>query len=356
MQARRHRPGPCCFILPPHLLRHIGQNGTPSQRKAAIDTLATDHTVRLTRATYQLLEASAHQALMSASEIREQRTIYDTDHSQALPGKPVANETGTTTDDHSVREAFTGLGATFDFYYKVYSRNSIDDEGLHLDGTVHYGERYDNAFWNGQQMVFGDGDGELFNRFTISLDVIGHELTHGVTGDEANLIYLGQPGALNESISDVFGSLVKQYKLKQTADKADWLIGAELLAPGVNGVALRSMKSPGTAYDDARLGKDPQPADMKDYVHTNEDNSGVHINSGIPNRAFCLLALALGGNAWEKAGKIWYETLRDKGLKKTSSFRQFAHRTIINAGHLFGSDSTEAKAVVECWNEVGIRV
>jgi Zn-dependent metalloprotease len=348
--------GTCCFILPPHLLRHIGKNGSASQRKAAIDTLATDHTIRLTRATYQLLEASAHQALMSASAVHEQRTIYDAGHAESLPGKAVANETSTSTDDPCVREAFNGLGATFDFYYTVFNRNSIDDEGLHLDGTVHYGVNYDNAFWNGQQMVFGDGDGELFNRFTCSLDVIGHELTHGVTGDEANLIYLGQPGALNESISDVFGSMVKQYKLGQTADKADWLIGAELLASGVTGVALRSMKDPGTAYDDPRLGKDPQPADMSGYVHTNEDNGGVHINSGIPNRAFCLTALALGGHSWDRAGRIWYETLRDKGLKKTSSFRQFAHRTVINAGHLFGNGSAEAKAVADSWNQVGIRV
>src|SRR4030095_5359354 len=114
-----------------------------------------------------------------------------------------------------------GLGATYDFYWEVFTRNSIDDDGLALNGTVHFGEKYDNAFWDGKRMVFGDGEAELFNRFTISLDVIGHELTHGVTEDEAQLIYFYQSGALNESVSDVFGSLVKQYRLKQTAKKAD---------------------------------------------------------------------------------------------------------------------------------------
>ena len=159
-----------------------------------------------------------------------------------------------------------------------------------LNGYVHFGQDYDNAFWNGQQMVFGDGDDDLFNRFTLSLDVIGHELTHGVTEDEAQLVYYREAGALNESVSDVFGSLVKQRVLNQTADQADWLIGAELLTDAVDGVALRSMAHPGTAYDDAVLGKDPQPAHMDDFVTTFADNGGVHINSGIPNRAFYLVA------------------------------------------------------------------
>ena len=203
-----------------------------------------------------------------------QRTIYDAGGVEKLPGTVVRNEGQAETKDVTVNEAYDGLGDTYDFFLGAYQRNSIDNAGLPLKATVHYGKQYDNAFWNGEQMVFGDGDGIIFNRFTISLDVIGHELAHGVTGSESNLTYQGQPGALNESISDVFGSLVKQKKLGQTADKADWLIGAGLLAKGVNGVALRSMKAPGTAYDDKTLGKDPQPADMKHFVHTTQDNGG----------------------------------------------------------------------------------
>ena len=169
----------------------------------------------------------------------------------------------------------------FDFYQQTYGRNSIDDQGLKLDATVHFGKDYDNAFWNSVQMVFGDGNGKIFNRFTIyALDVIGHELTHGVTEVEAQLQYFNQSGALNESASDVFGSMIKQFVLKQTADQADWLIGAGLLAAGVHGVALRSHERPGSAFDDPILGKDPQPKDMANYVNTFEDNGGVHINSG----------------------------------------------------------------------------
>lgn len=192
-------------------------------------------------------------------------------------------------------------------------------------------------------MVFGDGDGIIFTGFTGATDVIGHELTHGVTGSEANLTYQGQSGALNESISDVFGVMVKQYKLGQTAAQAEWLIGAGILAKGIKGVALRSMKAPGSAYDDPKLGKDPQPADMAHYVKTAEDNGGVHINSGIPNHAFYLIATALDGHSWEKVGQIWYDTLTDQNLKANASFATFANTTIRHAGARYGRQQRGAE-------------
>jgi Zn-dependent metalloprotease len=225
---------------------------------------------------------------------------------------------------------------------------------LRLDSSVHYGVQYDNAFWDGQQMIYGDGDGELFNRFTISLDVIGHELTHGVTQYTAGLQYSGQSGALNESMSDVFGTMVKQWALGQSVNKADWLIGDGLLMPAVHGVALRSMKDPGSAYDDPRLGKDPQPKNMASYVNTAEDNGGVHINSGIPNYAFYLAASAIGGNSWDKTGKIWYNTLT-KRLTPTADFQAAADGTVSSAGELFGVNSPEQTAVIKSWQKVGIR-
>ncbi|SNQ50701.1 Extracellular metalloprotease (fragment) [Frankia canadensis] len=254
--------------------------------------------------------------------------------------------------DVTVNEAYDGLGATFAFYAAVLGRDSIDDEGMSLLATVHYGDHYDNAFWNGRQMVFGDGDGELFHRFTVSLDIIGHELTHGVTEDEAALMYVNQSGALNESVSDVFGSLVKQYARGETAEQADWLIGDELLTDAVQGVALRSLKAPGTAYDDPVLGDDIQPAHMDGYVRTTSDNGGVHINSGIPNRAFYLAASALGGHAWDRAGRIWYESLRAPQVRPNATFRSFAAVTVRQAGVLFGAE--ERQAVSEAWREVGV--
>src|SRR5690349_1967649 len=341
-----------CSILPPDLLRRIARNGSSRQRDDALATLGVDHTLRLTRATYDLLDPRTGAGLFGIAGAGKERSIYDAHGTETLPGRMVRAEGAAAVADVEVNEAYDGLGATYDFYADVYDRNSIDDAGMHLDASVHYGRRYDNAFWNGRQMVFGDGDGELFNRFTISLDVIAHELTHGVTGDEARLVYLGQAGALNESISDVFGSLVKQYVRGQTAAQADWLIGEGLFTAKVHGVALRSMKAPGTAFDDALLGRDPQPATMAGYVRTSEDNGGVHTNSGIPNHAFYLAATALGGHAWEKAGRIWYETLRDTRLKPTATFIQFARATVQNAAHLFGR--TERQTVAAAWAEVGV--
>lgn len=341
-----------CAIVPPELLRRIAQNGTRPQREAALATLAADQSLRFARATAQLLAAGARRITLAGPAFAPHRTIYDAGHRETLPGKAVRAEGQRAGRDVEVNEAYDGLGATFDFFAQVYDRNSIDDAGMSLDASVHYGVRYDNAFWNGRQMVFGDGDGDIFNRFTASVDVIGHELTHGITADEANLVYLGQAGALNESISDVFGSLVKQYKRGETAAEADWLIGEGLFTRRVKGVALRSMKAPGTAFDDPVLGKDDQPATMAGYVHTTADNGGVHTNSGIPNHAFYLAAIALGGHAWDVAGRIWYETLRDRRLKANATFRQFAALTAANAVQGFGT--AEQRAVAAAWHEVGI--
>jgi Zn-dependent metalloprotease len=347
-----HRHSIFC-IVPPHVLSEIARNGNAAQRNAALDTLALDVTMRSQRMTYQLLAAAVPRPAVAVAAPQVHRTIYTAQNTQTEPGQLVRSEGQDPSGDQEVDEAYDGLGHTFDFYLQNYHRNSINDHGLPLVGTVHYDQKFDNAFWDGRQMVFGDGDGTIFNRFTISLDVIGHELTHGVTGSEANLQYSGQPGALNESVSDVFGSLVKQYVLKQTASEADWLIGAGLLT--FQGQALRSMKAPGTAYDNNLLGKDPQPADMQHYVNTTRDHGGVHINSGIPNHAFYLVATALGGNAWVKAGQIWYDTIRDKSLKPTATFAAFAGRTVVNAGHRYATNSTEQKAVIDAWRQVGVK-
>jgi len=343
-------------IMPPHILRAIVERGTLEERTAASRTLAVDSTFRSLRATATLLRPIAPE--VAAQPATKQRTIYTANNQQQLPGTIVASDKNppAANGDPAIVEAFNGLGATWDFYFEVFDRQSIDDEGMPLNATVHYGSRYNNAFWNGQQMVFGDGDGRLFNRFTIALDVIGHELTHGVTQDEAQLQYMFQPGALNESMSDVFGSLIKQKKNRQTARTADWLIGEGLFTPAVQGKALRSMKAPGTAYSDPVLGDDPQPDHMSKYVNTYDDNGGVHINSGIPNRAFYLAAYALDGNAWEKAGRIWYETLRDSALRPNTGFKRFAGLTVSTAGRLYGEGSAEQKVVADAWGTVGLPV
>jgi Zn-dependent metalloprotease len=336
-----------CGILPPHILIAICENGTAEERGFALATLALSERLRARR---QLL--SDLPAAVPAGEMR--RTVYDAKHSETLPGRLVRAEGSAPSSDAAVNEAYDGAGATYDLYEQAYGRNSIDGRGMRLDSSVHYGVGYDNAFWSGAQMVYGDGDGKLFERFTKAVDVIGHELTHGVTAHEARLDYHDQPGALNESFSDVFGSLVKQHALGQTAEQADWIIGAGLFTPRVRGVGLRSMKAPGTAYDDPVLGKDPQPALMKDYVAGPEDDGGVHINSGIPNRAFFLAAHAMGGYAWEKAGKIWYTALTDR-LRHDSNFAAAARLTVAVAAELFGVGGKDETAVREAWRAVGVQ-
>ncbi|MBW4042253.1 MAG: M4 family metallopeptidase [Acidobacteria bacterium] len=341
-----------CTLVPPYILQALSRHADPAVRDAAISTLGFDKTFAVNR---MIGDRTLRQARLAApaAAARLHRLIHDAHGQETLPGELVRSEGDAASADVAVNEAYDGLGDTWTLYEDVYRRNSIDDAGMDLSGTVHFSQQYDNAYWDGEQMVFGDGDGVLFNRFTISVDVIGHELTHGVTGATADLAYQNQSGALNESISDVFGSLVKQYALKQSAAEADWLIGAGLLAKGVHGVALRSMKAPGTAYDDPQLGgKDPQPAHVEDYVRTTSDNGGVHTNSGIPNHAFYLAATGLGGNAWEQAGHVWYTALTGGDLPSTATFAQFAQLTATTAGTLYGAAAKTA--VAEAWSGVGI--
>jgi Zn-dependent metalloprotease len=329
--------------------KNIVKKGTDKQKEGAWKNLILTEQLRGRRAVTGLMSS-----MFSVSD-KLNRTIYDAGEAETLPGTLVRSEGGRSKGGKTVSEAYDYSGSTYDFYKEIFERNSIDTRGMKLDSTVHYGENYNNAFWNGTQMVYGDGDGEIFQRFTKSIDVIGHELTHGVTQYEAALEYEGQAGALNESLSDVFGSLIKQHSLNQKADKADWFIGAGLFTRKVNGAALRSMKEPGTAYNDPTIGKDPQPGHMKDFVNTTGDNGGVHINSGIPNRAFYLAAIEIGGYAWEKAGKIWYVALTER-LRERSTFQNAANITVEVAGTLYGKSSLEQNAVKKAWDQVGIKI
>ena len=339
-----------CTIVPPHVLERLAQHDDPEVHGPARYTLELDAAHRTRR---RVRPSPTPPEGVTAASDQPQRTIDDARHHQFLPGHAVRTEGGPPSADPSVNQAYDGLGNTFELYLNAYARHSVDGAGLPLVASVHYGRAYNNAFWNGEQMVFGDGDGRIFGPFTGCTDIIGHELTHGVTQYTAALDYYGQPGALNESVSDVFGSIIKQFTLRQTVDQADWLIGAGLLLPGVHGVALRSMKAPGTAYDDPALGKDPQPATMSAYQDTMEDNGGVHINSGIPNHAFYLLATALGGRSWERAGRIWYDALTGGHLPSSADFAAFARVTAAAALARFG-EGAEHRAVLDAWAKVGV--
>lgn len=347
---------PVYCIIPPHILKEIANRGSARQRDWVWRTITLSEQMR-----GQRIAVVREPALSVTAPGQKHRTVYDAKTGYDLPGAIVRSEGGPASSDLAVNEAYDGSGQTYDLYWEMFERNSIDDRGMALDSTVHYAQGYDNAFWNGRQMVYGDGDEDLpenerlFNRFTVSLEVIGHELTHGVTQYEAALNYRSQPGALNESFSDVLGVLVKQRVLGQTAEEANWLIGEGLFTANVQGLAIRFMKEPGTAYDDPVLGKDPQPGHMDQYQNLPvwNDNGGVHINSGIPNHAFYYAAMEIGGYAWEKAGRIWYVTLRDR-LRSTSDFQDAANKAYQVAAELYGSGSLEQKAVSTGWSRVGI--
>lgn len=349
-----NRNGRLCVncIAPPYLLEKLLSSKDAAVREVALNTLMSTTQLRGERSVRALTWAAG-------APDTGRRTIYDCRNGQQLTAAVLARtEDGGSSVDESVTRAFEGFGSTRDFYSKVLDRNSIDDRGMRLNGFVHYGASYQNAFWDGQEMIFGDGDGVVFSDFTKSLDVIGHELTHGVTEFTANLEYHGQSGALNESISDVFGSLIKQWSQGTMAEDADWLIGAELFTPGIEADALRSMKAPGTAYDNDLIGKDPQPDHMSRFASLPDtragDWGGVHTNSGIPNKAFYLTAVGIGGQAWDAPGHIWYEALKASSPK--TEFQDFAETTYLKAEQLYGAGSAEQQAVSGAWAEVGIRI
>lgn len=343
-------PNPVHCILPPYLLDKLAESPDPTVRKLAIEAIARSAALRAARTTMTRFHAVAAPA--SASRGKE-RVIFDMKQqgSTFLPGKLMRREGDPKSTDSAVNEAYDHSGVTYDFYKKLFSRNSLDDRGMALVSSVHLGRNYNNAFWNGEQMAYGDGDGVIFIRFTKSLDVVGHELSHGVVSNTCNLDYKNEPGALNEHFADVFGSLIKQWKKKHSAAKADWLIGPDIMGPGTSAKALRTFKA-GLAYeDDPNLGTDPQPKHLAHKYTGTADSGGVHINSGIPNHAFFLVATALGGNAWDKAGRIWYQTLL--ALNQRSDFAHMVAMTTQSAAALFGHASTEEQVVSNAWKAVG---
>ena len=231
------------------------------------------------------------------------RLVYDSGHSESQRVKLVRKEGQPSTHDSDVNDAYNHAGVIRKYFRDQFHWNSIDNHGMDEIFNVHLSVNYNNAFWDGDEMSFGDGDGIHFTGFARAIDVLAHELTHGVVQYTAGLEYEGQPGALNEHYADVFGSVIKQYHKRQDEVSADWLIGDDIMGPDLKGRAIRSMKDPGNTS----VPLDPQPANMSEYYNGEDDNHGVHINSGIPNKAFYLVAMAIGTFS---AGKLWFEALK----------------------------------------------
>lgn len=302
--------GAHCSFVPPHVIDHLA-------RSSGLDTLdpsAAQRTAVLSQQLRRLREGTAPDLPSAPTTVvaprpgKGDRAVYDDKNTATFDVELVRGEGDPPASAENVNQAYDFAGAARDYYRTEHGRNSIDDHGMTVNANVNFDVDFNNAFWDGQRLVMGNGDGKIFVDFAASPDVIGHELSHGVVEFTANLQYKGQSGALNESFADVFGTLIEQQLRSQDFDSANWLIGDEIMAEQLYGEALRSMAHPGTAYDNPVLGKDPQPDHMSGYYSGPKDNYGVHINSGIINRAFYLTAQELGTDS---AGKIWYAGLQN---------------------------------------------
>lgn len=343
------RPICRCSIIPADVLDRLSRdpNLTDDERQHFADMATSERAWRQIRALQAPVQA-AMRSLSSQTVVAATPaiTVYDCKNGTSLPGRAVA-QPGTSVD-LTAQRAFTETTAVAEFYRAAFGRNSVDNLGMTLQSSIHYGMRYNNAFWNGTQMTYGDGDGNIFVDFTKSTDVIAHELTHGVTEFTARLRYTNEPGGLNESVSDVFGSMFRQWRLKQTAAQADWLIGPGIMGPGAltrGYTCLRDMANPAATHC-----LSPQPTHYKQY-RTGMD---PHESSGIPNLAFCRAAVAIGGASWEKAGKIWYQALAGYAATPTLKMKTFANRTRTQATKLFPAEPAVATAVDQAWKGVGL--
>ena len=321
----RYRPV-CCFIVPPDVLQRYSRDGSlpDATRKAMRDSYLETERLRGLREAHRiatLRDPRRFESLLGAVAHIPVQHLYDCKKRKNLPGTPVANPT-----TGGFKTVFDTTAKVADFYRTVLGRNSVDNKGFDLVSSLHYDKNYDNAFWNGQQMVYGDGDGQVFGEMYLSPDVIGHELTHGVTQNESALRYEGESGALNESISDVFGAVFNQWLNGwQAGDARGWLIGAGIMAaPAIakGYTCLRDMVTPG-----AKRCLSPQP----DSYGKIDPTADVHDNSGVPNRAFALFASAVGGEAWADPIKVWYDTCTNRQLRADATFSEFAALTVASA-------------------------
>ena len=335
-----------CTFVPPYILENLAKAGVED----ATLTIHQDRSSREERAS----EVPDIGTLMGVAPAAGKaiRQVFDSQNRTEYQVKLIISEGGPVVEDDIVNNAYDHIGIFRDYFKNKLGRDSIDNNGMDIICNVHFGTRYNNAFFNGKEITLGDGDGVIFSSFAKSLDVIAHELGHGVVQWTSNFEYRNQSGALNEHFADVFGTMITQHIERSAADDADWLIGDEIMGPKLYGEALRCMASPGTAFDNDLMGKDPQPDHMRDFYKGPNDNGGVHINSGIMNRAFYLSARELGT---EKAALIWYTALQN--LWPTASFNDAvaqivrATQLLIKNGKIKSGSTQKVRAA---FKEVGL--
>lgn len=334
-----------CTFIPPFILENLAKAGVED----ATLTLQQDRG-REERAS-TVLDIGTLMGITPAAG-RAARQVFDSQNKVDYQVKLVLSEGGPVVEDDAVNNAYDHIGNFRNYFKEKLLRDSIDNNSMDIICNVHFGTKYNNAFFNGKEITIGDGDGVIFSNFAKSREVIAHELGHGVVQWTANLEYRNQSGALNEHFADVFGSAITQSFERSTADDADWLIGDEIMGPRLYGEALRCMASPGTAFDNDLMGKDPQPDHMRDFYKGSNDNGGVHINSGIMNKAFYLASREL---ETEKATLIWYTALQN--LWPTASFNDAvaqivrATQLLIKSNRLKSGSTQKVRAA---FKEVGL--
>lgn len=353
LQSSNHCCSHGCFIIPTAVLERFAKDKelTADQQKFFADAAKIEEEwrkVRVAKTKFAQLARSILPTGLTAMAVATLPTVtvFDCKHGTTIPGSPVSNPASST--DATAQRTFNETTAVADFYYTMFGRNSLDDAGMGLLSSIHYSINYNNAFWNGSQMTYGDGDGTIFTDFTMSNDVIAHELTHGITQFTIGLAYTNQAGGLNESLSDVFGSMFRQWRANQEVDVADWLIGKEIMGPksiARGWTCLRDMSNPAASHC-----LSPQPMHFSQY----RNGMDPHESSGIPNFAFYKAAMAIGGKSWEKTGKIWYQAMTSFPPSPNMKMSTFAKRTRTLAGTLFPTEPSISTAVNQAWKDVGL--
>ncbi len=344
-----------CQIIPADVFEKLSKDKKfdADERKAFADAAALEKKWREARLKQTKLSHFVSSNAISAGLVGQNALaaapavpVFDCKNTTSLPGTPVANPGSAA--DATVKRVFNETSEVAKFLQTVFGRNSVDAQGMTLMSSVHYDKGFNNAFWNGAQMTYGDGDGKIFIDFTLSNDVMAHELTHGLTQFTTQLNYTNEAGGLNESCSDVFGSMFRQWRKNQTGDQADWLIGKEIMGPAAIArgfTCLRDMADPAARHCLA-----PQPKLFKNY----KSGMDPHESSGIPNWAFYKAAMAIGGKSWEKAGKIWYAAMTQYAPSPNMKMSSFASRTRKQANLLFATDPAVYAAVDGAWKAVGL--
>lgn len=315
-----------------------------------IDVLGKTRELNLSEAEgkYKMLDLT--------NEATEAIATYDAKNSteEQFDIFPVLNTTKEfTAEEHKAPvSAHYNADKVIDFYKNLFNRNSIDNKGMAIESITHLGSNYNNAFWAEDMMFYGDGDGVEFTYLSGDLDVVGHEMTHGVIEYTADLAYHNQSGALNESMADVFGVLIATYDKYNVAkegtwkfDSADWIVGDDIYTPNIQGDALRSLADP-TLYG--------QPAHMDGYKKfadtEDEDWGGVHINSGIPNKVAYNIASNIG---MDKTARIYYRALTQY-MHPDTNFQQAAYCLVQAAADLYGKGSNEITAIKNSFASTGV--